>query len=72
MPTGEAKSYTIEEIICKAIKGIDGYKDILERYKRIVVTTIQNKLIDPYECEQGYIVLMKVYHHRYMNPSCPL
>ena len=47
MPTGEAKSYTIEEIICKAIKGIDGYKDILERYKRIVVTTIQNKLIDP-------------------------
>ena len=47
MPTGEAKSYTMEEIICKAIKGIDGYKDILERYKRIVVTTIQNKLIDP-------------------------
>lgn len=47
LPTGEAKSYTIEEIICKAIKGVKGYTDLFERYERIVVTTIQNKLITP-------------------------
>ena len=47
MPTGEAKSYTIEEIICKAIKGVEGYTELFDKYKRIIVTTIQNKLITP-------------------------
>lgn len=45
IPTGEAKSYTIEEIICKAIKGVPGYVELFDRYDRIIVTTIQNKLI---------------------------
>lgn len=47
MPTGEAKSYTIEEIICKAIKGVERYAELFDKYKRIIVTTIQNKLITP-------------------------